>query len=550
MGKISTQTGSKSSGVVGKIGATFFFLIFVAFGLGGTVLFGLAALQTIDTYRWKEASATILSSSVQEDKGKEDPFFVAVTYRYTWEGKSYTSDKYAPSRSSYGDYNKALERAEMLPADTTITCYVNPKDPAEAVLRRDPLWFVPLALLPLIFAAVGGAGIYGTWFSRSSRSSTASQPANSKGCVLLFGGLFVVAGAAVLFLWYLPELTKSISSTKWAETPCTVLSSRVKTHSGDSITYSVDIFYAYQFEGRDYKSNRYGLFGGSSSGYRGKAAVVARYPAGSKAVCYVDPKNPRDAVLKRGLGWEALFGLLPLVFIGAGLLVMRSGGLRSKVTGGRQNRPESLEPGGGPTVLKPKSGPWMKLGGAILFTLVWNGIVSLLIFHAVDDVRHSSLNWGLALFAVPFVLVGLAAIGTTVYLAFALANPRCCLRISQSILTPGATLEVSWMFSGSVQRMQKLRIYLEGREEATYRRGTSNTTDRHVFARLVIAEIDSWMEMNEGRGQCVLPEGVAPSFASSNNKIVWSVKVHGSIPTWPDVNEEFEVLVSPAGGRR
>jgi len=54
-----------------------------------------------------------------------------------------------------------------------------------------------------------------------------------------------------------------------------VISSEVKYHSGShGGTYSVNTFYTYEINGREFKSNTYDFAGGSSSGYEGKQAVV------------------------------------------------------------------------------------------------------------------------------------------------------------------------------------------------------------------------------------------------------------------------------------
>ena len=47
--------------------------------------------------------------------------------------------------------------------------------------------------------------------------------------------------------------------------------------------------------------------------------------------------------------------------------------------------------------------------------------------------------------------------------------------------------------------ISRLTIVLEGCEEATYRRGTSSTTDRHVFATLPIADSERGAAIAEGR---------------------------------------------------
>jgi hypothetical protein len=81
----------------------------------------------------------------------------------------------------------------------------------------------------------------------------------------------------------------------------------------------VDILFAYQAQGREFRSNRYNFLGGSSSGRRGKAAIVQRFRAGTKGVCFVNPQDPFEAVLDRGFTGGMWFGLIPGVFFVIGL---------------------------------------------------------------------------------------------------------------------------------------------------------------------------------------------------------------------------------------
>jgi hypothetical protein len=96
-----------------------------------------------------------------------------------------------------------------------------------------------------------------------------------------------------------------------------------------------------------------------------------------------------------------------------------------------------------------------------------------------------------------------------------------------------------------VQRIQKLAIHLRGREEATYRRGTDTTTDKSVFAEHVLLETTNIVQMQSGKLVAQLPTDVMHTFNSPNNKIVWTIHLHGSIPRWPDIEVEFPLTVLP-----
>jgi len=143
-------------------------------------------------------------------------------------------------------------------------------------------------------------------------------------------------------------------------------------------------------------------------------------------------------------------------------------------------------------------------------------------------------------------LIGLVMIGAVGYCFLALFNPRPTLRMTPGAVPLGGQLQVDWEFSGRTHALQRVRIRLEGREEATYRRGTTTSTDRNVFARLELANVSARGEMRSGTRMVIIPAGLMHSFASDNNRIVWSLHAEGEIAMWPDVNEEFPLRVLPA----
>ena len=131
-------------------------------------------------------------------------------------------------------------------------------------------------------------------------------------------------GLGVLYPIVLAPLRGIIAARNWKPTECTIISSHVRSHRGNKGTsYAVDILYSYQVAGREFRSNRKFL-GGSSSGRRGKANTVQRYRPGTKAMCFVNPQDPFEAVLDRGFTPAMWFGLIPAVFCVVGLAGIRS----------------------------------------------------------------------------------------------------------------------------------------------------------------------------------------------------------------------------------
>jgi len=544
-----TITGARS-GLAGRFVGTLFFGIFFLAGLLFLFLIGREVLRTVETYSWPKVPAVILSSRVVEEPDEESPYSVGVQYCYTWNGTKQVSDRFQRSRQRFSDYSRAAAAVAAIPAGRETECFVNPHTP-EAVLRHGELWIGLFALIPLVFVLIGAGGVYACWApGKGGKAAPVSDGNKGGGSARWFGLLFVAVGLAVLVFWYLPNTLQGLASFSWVEKPCTVESSRVvEVDSDDGTTYRVDILYRYEFQETQHRSNRYSSFQGSSSGRAAKQAVVSRYRPGSQAVCFVDPSAPQNAVLVRGLGWEAAIGLLPLAFIAVGMGVFLSG--RSKKGSAATllaAAPEDLMDAGS-RLLKPRVTPLTRFIGMVFIAAFWNGIVSVFLFHMADEWQRGHQPWFLTLFLVPFVLVGAAFLFGAVYSLLSLANPKPVVILTPGVLTPACAFEVAWSLRGSAGRLQNLVVFLEGREEATYRRGTDTSTDRHVFARFVIATVENPLEIAQGSARRSLPPDIPPGFAADNNKLVWSLRVHGKIAFWPDLGEEFEVQVAAAQGR-
>jgi hypothetical protein len=543
--------GTSSQGAIGKVGRTFFFAIFLGMGLLFLAALGKFAFDASRPLFWQTAPATILSSEVLAHRSS---YRAAVRYEYRWEGRSYTSNVLRRPVESHDRYAAAQAEVDSFPAGAKTTCRVNPARPSEAVLRTGNLWLALFAVIPLVFVVLGVGGIRATWRGVGPASAPRSGRLSGGGrawlWLALFGGVFILLGAALTWGFSIPMWKRAFGSAKWMPTPCVVVSSRVGTHTGkDSTTYSVDVLYRYTFAGREYRSERYDAVGGSSSGYSGKARIVARYPAGAQTTCYVNPENPSEALLKPGADAGVLFGLVPIVFLAAGLLIVFFGGKKPAANRLPGAPAAGAQPAQGPLELKSSSSPAMRVLGAIFVTIFWNGIVSIFVSQAVESFREGSPEWFMALFLVPFVGVGLFLVGLTVHSLLALANPRIRLWLDPASPSPGGTVKVAWEITGAVQRIRRLWIYLEGREEATYRQRDSNSTEKATFARLPIVKIEtSWMDMVRGEGTLLVPVGVPASFAAANNKIVWTLKARGEIARFPDVAEEFEITMKPQEG--
>ncbi len=557
--------GTKANrGIVGRLLISLFFLLFFALGAFFTVLMAQQAWQNLRQLNWKSTPCEILESQVERPVEQDDDPAFRVQYRYQYSGRTYVGDRISVDSTRKEDDDAYRLVQGRYAARARTTCYVNPDDPSQAVLERGNPWVALAVFFPLIFVAVGVVGLIAIWTpSKAAEArplSDRAQSKNSAGCLVLFFGVFLAAGLAVFYGFFLRPMMQIQEAKTWQATPCRIVSSRVKSHRGDdSTTYSVDVIYRYTFRGKEYENNRYSFLRGSSSGHSGKAAIVRQLPEGKIVTGFVNPENPTDSVLQRGYTSELWFGLIPLVFVLVGIggivFALRKGGSHPPPAGGTERlfrQPYSpagyAEPSltlSGPMELKPRNTRIGKLLGMILLALFWNGIVSVFLFHCISDWQRGAAPWFLTLFLIPFVTVGLGLIGGVVYTLLGVFNPVPRVRVSDVAIPLGGTFEVTWAFEGRVHVLKNLKITLEGSEHATYRRGTDTRTDTEIFATFKLMDSMEGGTVQQGSAKVIVPAGTMHSFVSQNNAIRWTLRFKGEIARWPDLNEEYALTVLP-----
>jgi hypothetical protein len=557
------RRGGPATATVNKLGLSLFFLFF--FGIGS--LFELLLLhefiRVTGQQAWKKTPCTIVAAEVQERQEGDEPYVFTVRYQYEYEGQACEGTGYRRGYDGSGEYSKAQELAEKYPVGLATSCYVNPENLSEAVLERDSMLIGLVLFFPLIFVLIGAGGLYFTWRRRPPEEAMPIAPAGAsvaraKGLgrfgLAAFFSIFAIVGGVMLYFLSVKPIARTLAAESWVETPCRVLRAEVRDHdSDDGTTYSVYILYEYEFDGRTYKSDRYDFMAGSSSGYKDKARVVQAYLSAERPVCYVNPQNPSEAVLKRGFHAKLLLALFPLPFllVGVGGLI---GTLRRKkpASGGASIGPMGpmgqmglTGPADGTQVLRPTHSPRMKFIGITIVACFWNGIVSIFVVGMIRDLSHGGRDLFGLLFMLPFVAVGLGLIGGAVYLFLAMFNPRPMLELSSGSIPLGGAAELRWTFSGQTGRIGELFVTLRGVEEARYRRGTNTCTDRNTFFEMELHKTSDAYEIASGRIGFVVPPDTMHSFEAANNKILWSLEVHGSIKGWPDVKESFKINVVP-----
>src|SRR6185436_432393 len=117
----------------------------------------------------------------------------------------------------------------------------------------------------------------------------------------------IILPLAMFYFFFLIPLRRVRRSKSWRKTPCIIVSSSVREDETDSGLYIMLVTHQYHFAGSEYTSSRYSFSPSSATaGRRGKKRITERLAPGTKAYCYVDPDNPDEAVIDRGLTWDAV----------------------------------------------------------------------------------------------------------------------------------------------------------------------------------------------------------------------------------------------------
>lgn len=432
-------------------------------------------------------------------------------------------------------------------------------------------------------------------------SSSPAKRGTPWGCLLIFGLIFVTVACGGLVAMIGVPLFKSIQVQRWEERIALVLKSEVVTNrDDDGSVYRPEISFEYEYQGKKYRSSNWST-GFASSSFKGAAqSVVDRFPVGSEHPCFVNPDDPSQAVLDRSFQKSNLFALFMLVFliVGGGLMWVAFRVLTAQWRQRREASNKSVEQTGfaskststssfskitsrigvkdefdrdngendgdddddsesdedieddvdapwhgldGPQKLIPTVTRLTAFLGVLFIALFWNGI-SWTIFLSVLFKQE----WFAIAFLLIFVGIGAIMIYAAVHQFLKLFNPTVSVALSNGAVCPGESVDLAWELVGRVSRIRELRVSIIGEEVVTYIRGTNTTTDRKVFQRIPIASVSSDEEKRFGSASITIPPNTIHSFSAPNNKIEWSVEVHGEIAWWPDIRETMRFAVRPA----
>jgi hypothetical protein len=504
---------------------------------------------------------------IEADRSKDPVFRPDLRYRYEIDGRKLTGTKLWKDKDGSDDHEDLAEIRERFAqgpegrlhevTEIAAECRVKPGEPETSALLPSGSGLI---FGGLVFATFGGFFVLigvAMLFSGKDAAKSVSKKGHENIAVAVVAFLFFgVAGLAVMFGLIVPKAIEWVSMGTWKETEAEVIWSRVRSNSdSDGTTYAVDLFYRYQVDGREYRSNRYDLLGGSSSGSKRKHEVVRAHPPGTKITILVDPGEPWRAVVVRSPGWMALFALFPLPFLAVGFY-----GLRWTIRQRRERASVSRPRGGhvaavrahhmGPQPLA--AGEWVRAGSSrvggfialLVFALLWNGFLFFFQRGLWGDGPHV-IGGIFTVFMIPFFLVGIGVAAGAVYAFAALFAPRFEIQLAGGDLKPGGSVRLQWRRAGGFGETKDFSLLLIGREEATWAQGSSNSTARSIFHEDILFETTVPQAMSTGGVSLRIPADSLPTFRGEHNRLLWFVCLRAKVPWLPDLRDEREITVLP-----
>ena len=549
---MQTKSTIKVSTAFGKGCGVLFFSVFAIMGAFFMFMICAALSKDWQTRGWSPQDAVLLGQTVQLEKS-DSKNSESIPFRYTYEGRTYTRDTVTllDGMVVNGHRSDSFRSLSNEPAGTKVTCFVNPKQPGEAVLEHRSLTYGWFLLLPGVFLLVGLGGMYFVIRAKSATAQAVSQrhkSATNPNCGILglrlFAMVFILIGAFATWFIGVKPVLESREAAGWPQVPCKIKSASVSSHRGSKggTTYGITVAYTYEYEGRKFSGDRYNFSTGTSSSRGWREEAVSQLRATKDPVCFVNPENPSQSVLSTEIGNEKWFGLIPLVFVLAGLgLFFAAPKMTARRVGARAipiPPPNVVSLSQGGYELKPTSSPKAGCIGMGIFALFWNGIVWTVFFlHDVPGVAKAFLSI--------FLLVGIGLAVAFAYFFLTLFNPKPTVTVDVNAVRLGGTIKFRWRFEGNTARISLLEVFLTAKESATYRRGTDTSTDTHYFIHQKLHETRERLKIAADEITITIPADSMHSFDSTNNKIIWAVKLHGDIAKWPDVDLEFPLTVQP-----
>jgi len=551
-------------GLIGRLLMTIFGLVFLVVGMALSWQAVKKSLSELEVLTWRSVPCTV--DSVRLETG-DSGYTVAIAYHYSADGRSYTAAENAVQNSM--DYGRALSTESKFSRRSDNSCRICRSDPSRSRISFSFPFEIFFILFSSIFVLVGAIIIVTAWSRQKVQAagvSTALSDADAghhntgrtmklsddKGSKAIFYSsvrlllYFILCLVGALGCWriYTAPFLERIDAFHWQQVPCTIVRSAVTEHSDSEggTTYSLDIVFRYQYEGRQYVSGRYALAGGEPSGYRRKRAIADTLPPGLVNECFVNPRSPAQSVLRR-TGVPSIWSII-IVALTFGMIMLLRHELRRRICCYQllDRTPQRN------LILYSTSFPSLVSTAWAVAAFFWNvpfiALINDILVHPPLPQQAAEMEQFVHSVAL-HMLTGIAIILFGIGSLRKLFLPRIMLIFESYPLYLGEKNEVRWQLKGAAAGLSRLAFSFWGREEVKYVQGTSTVTDKSTFREYLIDETRHFGASNSGTTGWTVPAEQMHSFSSANNSIIWTLTVKGGSDQRDSIDESFECLVLP-----
>ena len=371
------------------------------------------------------------------------------------------------------------------------------------------------------------------------------------GCLTIFGSLFFLVGLGI-FLWGLVAVYQSWQASDWEPVEATIVQvEQIISHGDDSTTYGVEGSFSYQYQGVNYQSTQLSFNSGTdnighyqmdfyqtlSDHFRHEKTITA----------YVNPDNPSEAVIDRGVRWGMLGfqSIFLVVFGGVGLGIMVLARFSKKKAikqqAFQQQNPEQ------PWRWKPEwqsevigSNNQAGFYGILFFAVIWNAIsIPSAILGMIEF--FETYDWPILLVLLfPLVGIGLITASIILYKRWKKFG-NCTVQLQEFPLAIGAVNKGHIVIPKSLPSDAKVLLTLTCKEQIQTGSGKNKSTRTNVLwqtdQRVNPVAIDG--EAHELPFTFNIPEGL-PEYNDDNHrhKLLWELTAESALPG-VDLNNNF-----------
>jgi hypothetical protein len=364
--------------------------------------------------------------------------------------------------------------------------------------------------------------------------------------VLLFGLVFFAIGVSAAYFLVLPDLRDWRAAQAYVPAPAKLLSVELQRHHGSkSTTYKVRAAYRYDYRGQQFTGTRVAISDSADNIGDYHQRLYSRLRAvkqrGGDVTAWVNPANPREALLARDMRWglfafkSLFFALFGLFGGGVAIYALRAPAVAAAVS----PQPIPRQPSGR-IVANTRKAMW----GWWIFAGVWNLVSTPMLFLLPRELAKG--NWP-ALAILLFTVVGLWLLYTAVHTTLQWR------RFGALVLTlapyPGA---IGGGVTGTIELPGRFRMAEVFRVTVTcVRRRTSGSGRNRRTTDTALWQDETRAQTNaSGRGTQLkfafnVPAGLPPSGAPSRDYVFWAVDINADLPG-VDLDSRFEVPMVPA----